>query len=110
MHPTPSNQIKQDVIAGHSSDFTIGKIDRQIMGFSVSASDIYIHVQPSKVDSIATRLDVDMQGKNIAIDSIYLHKKFPSLQVDSVYGVYNSKTDKVTVYVPFVTALSLFFK
>jgi hypothetical protein len=91
----------------------IDRVDRQqkqvIMGFSVKATDVHIHVLPSKVDS-GTRLDVEIEGKNVSIDSGYLHKKYSQLQVDSVYGIYNPKTDRVTVHVPFSTALSLLFK
>lgn len=106
----PSRQVQEDVISGSSSNFVIAKIDRQVMGFALSASDVQIHIQPSRIDSENTRLDVDMHGKNVAIDSGYLHKKYPSLQLDSIYGVYNAKTDTVTVHVPFSTALSLLFK
>jgi hypothetical protein len=104
----PSKDVKQDVLAGHSRDFAIGKVDRQVMGFSVKATDVRIHVLPTKIDS-GTRLDVEIAGKNVAIDSGYMHKKYGQLQVGSIYGVYNSKTDRVTVHVPFSTALSLLF-
>ena len=106
----PNKQVQEEVISGHSSDFVIDKIDRQVMGFAVSASDIQIHVPPSRIDSEDTRLAVDLRGKNVAIDSDYLHKRYPSLQLDSIYGVYNSQTDRITIHVPFSTALSLLFK
>lgn len=107
----PSKQVQKDVIsAGHQRDYTIGKMDRDVMGFTLSATDVRIKVSPSKIDSASTRLDVDIQGKSVAIDSSLLHKKYATLQVDDIYGVYNAKTDKVTVHVPFATALSLFFR
>lgn len=65
----PSKQVQENVISGRSSDFAIAKIDRQVVGFALNASDVQIHVQPSRIDSENTRLAVDMHGKNVAIDS-----------------------------------------
>lgn len=103
----PSKQVEKDVISGRSSDFSIAKVDHNVMGFAISASEVQIHVQPSKIDSGETRLGMDMYGKNVAIDSGYLHKRYPSLHLDGIYGVYNAQTDRIAVHVPLSTALSL---
>jgi hypothetical protein len=105
-----NKQVKEDVINGRPRDFAIDSLDRSIMGFAISATDVKIHVQPSKIDSVNTRIDLDIKAKNVAVDSNYLHKKYSQLDVDSVYGVYSARTDKVTVHIPMATALSLLFK
>ncbi|MEW5839522.1 hypothetical protein [Nitrososphaera sp.] len=103
----PSTKAKQDVLS-RPGEYVVDRIDRSgIMGFSVSASDVKVGVRPSKLDSASTRLDMDIRGRDVVIDSAYLHKKFDRLDIDGVYGVYNSKTDVVTLHIPFSIALSL---
>lgn len=105
-----SKQIKDDVINDHPRDFAIDKLDHSIAGFQIRATDIKIHVDPSKIDSATTRINLDIKAINVTVDSNYLHKKYSQLDVDSVYGMYGTQTDKVTVHIPFATALSLLFK
>ena len=90
-------------------DFSIDRIKRDVSGFQVSAADVKIHVTPSRIDADRTRLDVDVKGRDVTVDSAYFHKKFTSLQVDTIYGVYDARTDKITVHIPFATAFSLAF-
>lgn len=80
------------------------------MGFSVSAKDVKIHMTPSRMDADRTRIDINVEGKDVAVQSSYFNKKFARLDVDTIYGVYNAKTDKVTVHIPFATAFSLAFR
>jgi hypothetical protein len=105
----PIKQVGDDVVNGHSQDFAIDKVDRNIMGFAVNATDVRLHTNPSKIDSATTRIDLDIKAKNVTVDSNYFHKKYSQLNVDSVYGIYDSRTDKVTVHIPMATALSLLF-
>jgi hypothetical protein len=106
----PSKQVRDDVVNDHPRDFAIDRVDRNIMGFAVSATDVRMHVNPSKIDSATTRIDLDVKAKNVAVDSNYFHKKYSQLDVNSVYGVYDSRTDKVTVHIPITTALSLLLR
>lgn len=75
----------------------------------MSARDITMHLDPSRLDSENTRIDVEMQGKSVEIDGDILSKKYDNLDVDGIYGVYNASTNKVTVHVPYSVALSLLF-
>lgn len=107
----PSKQVKDEIIAGRQArNFTIDRLDHRVMGFQVSATDVRIKVSPSKVDADRTRMDLDVEGRNVAIDSGYVHKKYGRVDVDSVYGIYSSKADKVTVHIPFETAFALLLR
>jgi hypothetical protein len=104
----PNKQIKHDIIEGHQArNFTIDRLDHDVMGFHVSATDVRIKVSPSSMDADKTRINVDVQGKDVTVDSGYIHKKYGRVDVDTVYGVYSAKADKVVVHIPFETALSL---
>ncbi|MGI0019102.1 MAG: hypothetical protein ACREAY_01380 [Nitrososphaera sp.] len=104
-----TEQARADLAKNRPHDFSIGKIKRDVMGFHVSAADVTIHVTPSRIDADRTRLDVDVKGRDVAVDSVYFHKKFTRLDIDTIYGVYDSRTDKITVHIPLAPAFSLAF-
>lgn len=104
----PNKQIKHEIIEGHQArNFTIARLDHEVIGFHVSATGVKIKVSPSSIDADKTRINVDVQGKDVAVDSDYIHKKYGHVDVDTVYGVYSAKADKAVVHIPFETALSL---
>lgn len=107
----PGKQVKDEIISGRQArNFTIDRLDHRVMGFQVSATDVRIKVSPSKLDADRTRMDLDVEGRNVAIDSGYVHKKYGRVDVDSVYGIYSAKADKVTVHIPFETAFALLLR
>lgn len=107
----PTTQVKDDIIGKlQARDYKIPDVERDFIGFKISASDVKIYVKPSKMDSANTRLSVDVEGKNVEVGSKYLNKKYQQLDIDTIYGVYNAKTDKVTIHVPYATAFSLIFR
>jgi hypothetical protein len=65
---------------------------------------------PSRIDASNMRIDLDIKGTSIKDESSYLSKKFESIDVDGIYGVYNSGTDKVAIHVPYAVALSLLLR
>lgn len=107
----PSEQFKDDLISGgEPRQFTIKAIEREIAGFKVSAHDVLMELSPSRLDTSNTRIDVDIQGKSVEIDGSLLSRKYVEVDVDGIYGIYNSATDKVTIHVPYAVALSLLFR
>lgn len=107
----PSEQIRNDLISKSTPrQFTIKEIEREVAGFSVNAQDVLMQLSPSKVDSSKTRIDVDIQGKSIEIDSSLLKKKYSDIYVEGIYGIYDANTEKVTIHVPLAVALLLLLK
>lgn len=107
----PNEEIKDDLISKQEPrQFTIAEIRREVAGFGITASDVQMQVDPSKIDASNTRIDLDIKGTSVKIESSYLSKKFESIDVDGIYGVYNSGTDKVAIHVPYAVALSLLLR
>lgn len=105
----PSEQVKEEIIAkSEPSQFTIAEIKREIAGFTVSAQDVLMELSPSKVDSASTRIDVGIQGASVEIGGL-LTKNLSDVNVDGIYGIYDTATDRVTIHVPYAVALSLLF-
>src|SRR6188472_887690 len=54
----PNDTIKQDIVTKYkSADYNISRLNYKLLGFNITASDIKIHVSPSKIDQTRTRVD-----------------------------------------------------
>jgi hypothetical protein len=102
-HIFPTNNIKQDIVSEYkSSEYNIDDLDYELLGFKIRASDIKIHVDPKKIDDTETRLDIPvLLAKDIKVSNGGLiNLSYDSVNLGSVYGIYNKATDKMTVHVP----------
>jgi hypothetical protein len=99
----PTNNIKQDIVSEYkSSEYNIDDLDYELLGFKIRASDIKIHVDPKKIDDTETRVDIPvLLAKDIKVSNGGLiNLSYDSVDLGSVYGIYNKATDKMTVHVP----------
>jgi hypothetical protein len=99
----PNNNIKQDIVSKYrSSDYNIDDLNYELLGFEITASDIKIRVDPKKIDDIRTRIDIPLLlAKDIKVSNGGLiNLSYDSVEIGSVYGVYDKTTDKMTVHVP----------
>jgi hypothetical protein len=99
----PTNKIKQDIVSEYkSSEYNIDDLDYELLGFKIRASDIKIHVDPKKIDDTETRVDIPvLLAKDIKVSNGGLiNLSYDSVDLGSVYGIYNKATDKMTVHVP----------
>ena len=71
------------------------------MGFNITASDIKIHVSPTKLDNVKTRIDIPLLlAKNVKISNGGLiNLSYNEVDLGSVYGVYEKNSDKIRVHV-----------
>ena len=71
------------------------------MGFNITASDIEIHVSPTKLDNVKTRIDIPLLlAKNVKISNGGLiNLSYNEVDLGSVYGVYEKNSDKIRVHV-----------
>jgi hypothetical protein len=77
------------------------------MGYHINASDVKIAVDPSRVDDQRTRIDLDIRADQATVTGANgLGRSYDEIDLDSVYGVYDRTTDKITVHVPLSEALS----
>lgn len=68
-------QARDDLANNRPLDYSIDKIKREVMGFQVGATDVRIHVKPSRIDADRILLDIDVKGKNVAVDSCVFPQK-----------------------------------
>lgn len=99
----PNNNIKQDIISEYrSSDYNIDDLKYELLGFKIIASDIKIRVDPKRIDDTKTRIDIPLLlAKDIKVSNGGLiNLSYDSVDLGSVYGLYDKATNKMTVHVP----------
>src|SRR6476620_5416060 len=101
----PNDTIKQDIVSKYkSADYNIGNLNYKLLGFNITASNIKIHVNPSKIDQTRTRVDFPvMTARSVTTGSI--NSKYAEVNLGSIYGIYNKSTDKMTMHIPSSVAL-----
>jgi hypothetical protein len=104
----PNETIKNDIVNGYrQSEYNITTLEYDIMGYHINASDVKIAVDPSRVDDQRTRIDLDIRADQTTVTGANgLGRSYDEIDLDSVYGVYDKTTEKITVHVPLSEALS----
>lgn len=103
----PNDTIKQDIVSKYkSADYNIGNLNYKLLGFNINASNIKIHVNPSRIDQTTTRVDFPvMTARNVSVTNGSINSKYGEVNLGSIYGIYNKSTDKMTLHIPSSVAL-----
>ena len=95
------SEIKHNIVSEYKpAEYTIDHLNYKLLGFNITASDVKIHVVPTKMDNTKTRVNIPLLlAKDVGIDGVGELIKLSYNQVDlgSVYGIYE---DKMRVHVP----------
>jgi hypothetical protein len=102
----PNDKIKHSIVTEYNqSIYNIPSLQYKIMEHIINASDVQIHVDPTRIDEANTRLDFLIYANNAEVTGQWLSKSYDSLEIRSAYGIYNRITDKMTIHVPYSVAL-----
>jgi hypothetical protein len=102
----PNDTIKHSIVTEYiPSVYSIPSLQYKIFDHMINASDVQIHVNPTRIDDQNTRLDFQIYANNAQVSGQLLTKTYSNLEITSAYGVYNSATDKMTIHVPYSVAL-----
>jgi hypothetical protein len=106
----PNDTIKQDIVTNHkSSDYNISSLKYRLLGFDITASDIKIHVNPSKIDAIRTKIDFPLVfARNVSVSNGLINIRYDKINLGSIYGIYDTTTDKMTMHIPIRVASTIF--
>ncbi len=104
----PNDTIKHNIVNEYKpSVYNISKLEYEMMGHAINASNVQIHVNPTRIDDLTTRLDFQIYAADAVVKGDLLSKNYTNLEITSAYGIYNEITDKMTIHVPYTTALQL---
>ena len=102
----PNDTIKQSIVTDYNpSVYNISSLQYNIMDHIINASDVQIHVNPTRINEANTRLDFQIYANNAEVTGQWLSKTFNSLEIRSAYAIYNLVTDKMTIHIPYDVAL-----
>jgi hypothetical protein len=102
----PNDTVKHSIVTEYNPSFyNIPSLQYKIMGHMINASDVQIHVDPTRIDEANTRLDFQIYANNADVTGQLLSMGYPNLEITSAYGIYNQVTDKMTIHIPYSLAL-----
>ena len=103
----PNDTIKQNIVTNYKSEnYNIRSLNYNLLGFNIAASNIKIHVNPSRIDQTMTRVDLPIViARNASITNGSINLKYADVNLGSIYGIYNKNTNKLTMHVPISVAL-----
>ena len=98
----PNEKIKQDTVSKYkSAEYNIANLTYDLIGFKIIASDIKIHVNPTKIDQTQTRIDIPLMiAKNVKVSNGIINLDFNEIDLGSIYAIHDRNIDKITVHVP----------
>ena len=70
----PNSTLKENIVDKYQpSTYDIRDLKYNLLGFNVTAHDIKIHVNPSRIDSTKTRIDIPlMLARNVTVGNLSL--------------------------------------
>ena len=102
----PNDTIKHSIVSEYNpSVYNIPSLQYKIMEHTINASDVQIHVDPTRIDEANTRLDFQIYANNAEVTGQLLSRSYNDLEIRSAYGIYNQATDKMTIHIPYSVAL-----
>ncbi len=102
----PNDTIKHSIVSEYKpSVYNIPSLQYKIMEHMINASDVQIHVDPTRIDDANTRLDFQIYANNAEVTGQLLSKSYNNLEITSAYGIYNQATDKMTIHIPYSAAM-----
>jgi hypothetical protein len=98
----PNSTLKQNIVDKYQpSTYHIKDLKYSILGFDVTAHNINIHVNPSRIDATKTMVDIPlMLARNATVTNGVLNMNYKEVNLGSIYGIYDKTTDKMTVHIP----------
>jgi hypothetical protein len=102
----PNDTIKHIIVTEYKpSVYNIPNLQYSMMEHMINASNVEIHVSPTRIDGAHTRLDFQIYANNAEVTGQLLSKKYNDLEITSAYGIYDRVMDKVTIHIPYNVAL-----
>ncbi len=77
------------------------------MEHTINPSRVQTQVQSARTDEIKTRFNIHIYSASADITGPWMSKSYKNFALKSLYGIYDRSTDKMRIYIPYSTALSL---
>jgi hypothetical protein len=111
-HIFPNETLKHKILEkSGQSEFKIPVMKYNLLGFNISATDIKVKANVKEIGQTNnTRIDFPvMQARDVNVRNGVLNQNFTNVDLSSIYAIYDSKTDKFTLHVPYSIAAKYLF-
>jgi hypothetical protein len=103
-----NNELRQSILTEYNQEvYNIPSLRYTTMGHTIKASDVQVNVDPTRINDIKTRLDIQVLADTAQVTGPMLKKSYNNLEVNSISGIYDSTSDVLRIKVPYETAWSL---
>ena len=111
----PNQTIKERILnESESTSYFIPTLDYNLLGFNISAVNIQIQTDTTKTEENKTKIQFPiMIAENVRVDgggSGFIDMSFDSVDLSSVYVIYDQETNKFTAHVPIMIAAKFLFQ
>jgi hypothetical protein len=107
----PNDTLKHIILTEYKhAVYNISRLQYKILDHTINASDVHIDVDPTRIDNIKTRFDIQIYANNAEVTGPWLTRTYDNLDLKSVYGIYDVATDKMVVHVPYGVAFSILLR
>ena len=102
----PNSTLKANIVDKYQpSTYDIRDLKYSLLGYNVTALDIKIQVDPSRIDTTKTRVDIPlMLARNVTVRNGVINLNYNQIDLGSIYGIYDKTTDKIMVHIPLAVA------
>lgn len=104
----PNQTIKERILNEFEpAKYSIPKLDYNLLGFNISASEIQIQTNSTKIQDNKTKIDFPiMIAENVKVNTGLKDLSYDNVDLSSIYIIYDQKADEFTVHIPIATASS----
>lgn len=104
----PNQTIKERILNEFEpTKYSIPTLDYNLLGFNISATNIQIQTDSTKIQENKTKIEFPiMMADNVKVNGSLTDVSFDSVDLSSIYIIYDQETDKFTAHVPITTAVT----
>lgn len=104
----PNQTVEERILNKYEpTKYSIPILNYNLLGFNISATNIQIQTDSTKIQDNITMIEFPiMMADNVRVNSNLTDLSFDSVDLSSIYVIYDQKVDKFTVHIPIMTAVT----
>jgi hypothetical protein len=104
----PNQTVEERILNKYEpTKYSIPILNYNLLGFNISATNIQIQTDSTKIQDNITMIEFPiMMADNVRVNSSLTDLSFDSVDLSSIYVIYDQRVDKFTVHIPIMTAVT----
>ena len=104
----PNSTVKENILNKYEpTEYSIPLLNYNLLGFNISATDIKVQTDLMKMQDNKTMIEFPvMMADNVRVNSNLIDLSFDTVDLSSIYVIYDPKVDEFRVHIPIMTAIT----